>query len=51
MLSLTHKNLPLAIFLEKADLGYSAWSGSTTQKVIIPISFQPSASVLCVLTT
>lgn len=33
MLSLTHKNLPLAIFLEKADLGYPAWSGSTTQKV------------------
>ena len=33
MLSLTHKNLPLAIFLEKADLGYPAWSGSTTQNV------------------
>ena len=28
--SLTHKNLPLAIFLEEADLGYPAWSGSTT---------------------
>jgi hypothetical protein len=24
-------NLPLAIFLEKADLGYRAWNGSTTQ--------------------
>lgn len=33
MLSLTHKNLPLAIFLEKADLGYAAWSGSRTQSV------------------
>lgn len=26
--SLTHKNLPLAMFLEVADLGYSAWDGS-----------------------
>ncbi len=33
MLSLTHKNLPLAIFLEKADLGYPAWSGSKSQSV------------------
>ena len=31
--SLTHQNLPLAIFLEEADLGYPAWSGSTTSKV------------------
>ena len=31
--SLTHKNLPLAIFLEEADLGYPAWSGSTNSKV------------------
>ncbi|WP_101908600.1 hypothetical protein [Marasmitruncus massiliensis] len=30
MVSLTHKNLPLAIFLEVPDLGYPAWSGSTT---------------------
>ena len=30
--SLTHQNLPLAIFLEEADLGYPAWSGSTTSK-------------------
>jgi hypothetical protein len=29
---LTHKNLPLALFLETSDLGYPAWSGSTTQK-------------------
>lgn len=29
--SLTHKNLPLSMFLETADLGYPAWSGSTTQ--------------------
>ena len=33
MTSLTHKNLPLAIFLEEADLGYPAWSGSKTQTV------------------
>ena len=31
MVSLSHKNLPLAIFLEVADLGYPAWSGSTTK--------------------
>lgn len=31
--SLTHKNLPLALFLETSDMGYPAWSGSTTQKV------------------
>jgi len=30
MVSLTHKNLPLAMFLEVADLGYPAWNGSTT---------------------
>ena len=28
MVSLTHKNLPLAMFLETADLGYPAWGGS-----------------------
>lgn len=28
MQSLTHKNLPLAMFLETSDLGYPAWSGS-----------------------
>lgn len=28
MVSLTHKNLPLAMFLEIGDLGYSAWGGS-----------------------
>lgn len=26
--NLTHKNLPLAIFLETADLGFPAWSGT-----------------------
>lgn len=31
MVSLSHKNLPLAMFLETPDLGYSAWSGSTTK--------------------
>ena len=33
MVSLTHKNLPLAMFLETPDLGYPAWSGSKTEKV------------------
>ena len=28
--SLTHKNLPLALFLETPDLGYPAWGGSQT---------------------
>lgn len=28
--SLSHKNLPLAIFLERPDLGYPAWTGSTS---------------------
>jgi len=30
MQHLTHKNLPLAMFLEVSDLGYPAWSGSKT---------------------
>lgn len=30
MVSLSHKNLPLSMFLEVADLGYPAWSGSRT---------------------
>ena len=33
MVSLTHKNLPLSMFLERPDLGYAAWNGTTTQKV------------------
>lgn len=33
MPSLSHKNLPLAMFLETPDLGYPAWGGSKTQKV------------------
>lgn len=33
MPSLSHKNLPLAMFLETSDLGYPAWSGSKTEKV------------------
>ncbi len=32
MTSLTHKNLPLALFLEYSDLGLPAWAGSTTGK-------------------
>jgi len=31
--SLTHQNLPLSLFLEIADLGYPAWSGTTSGKV------------------
>ncbi|TCK89065.1 hypothetical protein EDC19_2479 [Natranaerovirga hydrolytica] len=30
MVSLSHKNLPLAMFLEVGDLGYPAWGGSKT---------------------
>ena len=33
MPSLTHQNLPLAIFLEVPDLGYPAWEGTKTGKV------------------
>lgn len=33
MPSLSHKNLPLALFLETPDLGYPAWGGSRNQKV------------------
>ena len=33
MPSLSHKNLPLAIFLETSDLGFPAWSGSRTERV------------------
>lgn len=29
---LSHKNLPLSMFLEDDDLGYDAWSGSTDSK-------------------
>lgn len=31
MVSLTHKNLPLSMFLETPDLGFPAWGGSTSQ--------------------
>lgn len=30
LVSLSHKNLPLAMFLEVSDLGYPAWGGSKT---------------------
>lgn len=33
MVSLTHKNLPLALFLQTSDLGFPAWTGSANQKV------------------
>lgn len=32
MPSLTHQNLPLAMFLEYADLGFTAWGGATSGK-------------------
>ncbi|WP_457945444.1 hypothetical protein [Caproiciproducens sp. LBM24188] len=31
MVSLTHQNLPLSLFLEKSDLGYPAYKGSTSK--------------------
>lgn len=33
MASLTHKNLPLAMFLDTPDLGYPAWTGSRDDRV------------------
>lgn len=33
MVSLTHQNLPLAMFLENADLGFPAWDGSRSNRV------------------
>ena len=33
MVSLSHKNLPFAMFLEHPDLGYAAWSGATNRAV------------------
>ena len=33
MVSFTHKNLPLSMFLETGDLGYPAWGKSTDQTV------------------
>ncbi|MDO4563695.1 MAG: hypothetical protein Q4C12_07660, partial [Clostridia bacterium] len=33
MASLSHKNLPLAMFLERPDLGYAAWNGTTSRTV------------------
>lgn len=32
MASLTHQNLPLAMFLEYSDLGFTAWSGNKSGK-------------------
>ncbi|MGG4220607.1 hypothetical protein ABEW32_20595 [Paenibacillus jamilae] len=33
MVSLTHQNLPLSMFLETPDLGFPAWNGSTSSRV------------------
>lgn len=33
MVSLTHKNLPLSMFLDTPDLGYPAWTGSRNERV------------------
>lgn len=32
LVSITHKNLPLSMFLETPDLGFPAWKGSTNTK-------------------
>ena len=32
MVSLTHQNLPLALFLETSDLGFTAWGGAKSGK-------------------
>nr|WP_312985725.1 hypothetical protein [Clostridioides sp.] len=32
LVSITHKNLPLSMFLETPDLGFPAWKGSTNNK-------------------
>lgn len=32
MVSLTHKNLPLSMFLETSDLGFAAYTGATDEK-------------------
>ena len=34
MMDLTHKNLPLSIFLETPDLGINAWTGSVDSHVV-----------------
>ncbi|WP_141499734.1 hypothetical protein [Paenibacillus luteus] len=33
MVSLTHQNLPLSMFLEKSDLSFPAWAGTTNGRV------------------
>ncbi|WP_235441372.1 hypothetical protein [Paenibacillus sp. IHB B 3415] len=33
MVSLTHQNLPLSMFLENSDLNFPAWNGSTNSRV------------------
>ncbi|MFA9398751.1 MAG: hypothetical protein ACERKV_10875 [Clostridiaceae bacterium] len=33
MVSLSHKNLPLALYLQTSDLGFPAWNGSNKQNV------------------
>lgn len=33
MVSLSHKNLPLAMFLETSDLGFPVWTGAANKKV------------------
>lgn len=33
MVSLTHQNLPLSMFLETPDLGFPSWNGSTSSRV------------------
>ncbi len=42
MVSLTHQNLPLAMFLEKSDLGFQSWTGATS-------GAQPNSTIITCL--
>lgn len=48
MVSLTHKNLPLSMFLETADLGFPAWGGAAAQPRRMRILYPAWALELCV---
>ncbi len=47
MPSLTHKNLPLALFLETSDLGYPAWEALKHRKYQMKISSVRWGLALC----
>ena len=45
--SLTHKNLPLALFPETGDLGYPAWERSKTSPApLMRASIQPGLGIV-----